>query len=127
MQFKIEMTGLRCLVADAPEQRRDFESKDLRTDAEGRPLFQVRLLVMDGEQSAPIKVGVVGDPGLSQGAFVVPVGLALNAIDRRGDTVMWWTAERLESAPMPGGTGPGASGPGASGGASGKAAGKAAE
>ncbi|MER6814515.1 hypothetical protein ABT299_35015 [Spirillospora sp. NPDC000708] len=117
MEFKIEMDGLMFIVADAPEQRKDFESGALRTDPEGRPLFTARLLVMDGQSSAPIKVGLIGDPGLNQGSFVRPVGLVLNAIDRRGDTVQWWTAERLEPGPVPG----------APAGASGKAAAKAGE
>ncbi|WP_329519877.1 hypothetical protein [Spirillospora sp. NBC_01491] len=108
MQFKIEMDGMMFLVADLPEQRRDFETKALRTSPEGEPLFQVRLLVMDGAGSAPIRVGLIGDPGLAQGQFVAPVGLALNAIDRKGDSVTWWTAERLEAAAMPG---PGAEAP----------------
>ncbi|MGI5207735.1 hypothetical protein ACQEU6_39950 [Spirillospora sp. CA-108201] len=110
MQFQIVMESLRFLVADMPEQRKVFESGELRTDDQGRPLFQVRLLAMDGEQSAPIKVGLVGDPGLTQGTFVIPAGLTLNVVDRKGDSVTWWTAERLEAVPMPGGPG----GPGGS-------------
>ncbi|WP_301174842.1 hypothetical protein [Actinomadura geliboluensis] len=102
MQFEIGMERLAFLVADLPEQRRDFESKELRTDEEGRPLFQARLLVMDGQQSAPIRVGLVGDPGVGQGAWVRPVGLALNVVDRKGDSVTWWTAERLDPAAAPG-------------------------
>ncbi|TDD13285.1 hypothetical protein E1287_43340 [Actinomadura sp. KC06] len=110
MQFKIPTDALRFLVADRPEQRKEFESGALRTDDQGRPLFQVRLLAMDGEQSAPIKVGVVGDPQVPQGTFVVPAGLTLNVVDRRGDSVTWWTAERLDAAAVPGGRGPSASG-----------------
>ena len=113
------------LVADQPVQRADFESGKPKTNAEGVPLYQTRLLVMDGEGSAPIKVGIVGDPGVSQGQFVRPVGLALNVVERRGDAVMWWTVERLEVAPVPGlvpGSGagaPGGSPSGTSGGAKG--------
>ncbi|MFI0349205.1 hypothetical protein [Actinomadura sp. 9N407] len=123
MEFRVQMDGLRFVVADMPEQRKEFESGQLRTDAEGRPLFQARLLAMDGAGSAPIKVGLIGDPGLEQGVFVRPVGLVLNTIDRRGDTVTWWTAERLEpDGPVP------ADGPGGKPGGTGKAAaGKAGE
>lgn len=120
MQFKIPTDVLRFLVADRPEQRKDFESGALRTDSEGRPLFQVRLLAMDGEQSAPIKVGVVGDPEAPQGTFVVPVGLTLNVVDRRGDSVTWWTADHLDAMSAPGGPADGAAG-GAPGGAPGAA------
>ncbi|MBO2459245.1 hypothetical protein [Actinomadura violacea] len=120
MEFRIEMDKLMFIVADAPEQRRDFETKSLRTNDDGEPLFTARLLVMDGLGSAPIKVGLIGDPGLSQGTFVRPVGLVLNAIDRKGDSVQWWTAERLEAVAMPGGPAGGSA-------ASGKSAGKAGE
>lgn len=121
MEFKIDMDGMSWLVADVPEQRRDFETKAPRTNDDGEPLYQVRLLVMDGQGSAPIKVGLVGDPGVGQGAFVRPVALRLNVIDRKGDSVQWWTAERLEPGPVPGAAA------GGSAGGSGKAAGKAGE
>ncbi|MFI0446019.1 hypothetical protein [Actinomadura sp. 6N118] len=101
MEFRVQMERLTFLVADLPEQRRKFETGELRTSDDGRPLFQVRLLAMDGQGSAPIKVGVEGDPGLGQGAFVRPVGLVLNSIERKGDVVMWWTADRLEITAPP--------------------------
>lgn len=116
MEFKINTAGLVCVVADKPEPRLDFETKAPKMSPEGVPLYSVRLLVMDGEGSAPVKVGVVGDPGVHQGAFVRPVGLAINLIDRRGDTVTWWTVERLEPGQVTGG---GAAGGGAADGAGG--------
>ncbi|WP_157995811.1 hypothetical protein [Thermomonospora amylolytica] len=102
MEFSVQTEGRMFLVADQPVQRADFESGKPKTNAEGVPLYQTRLLVMDGEGSAPIKVGIVGDPGVSQGQFVRPVGLALNVVERRGDSVMWWTVERLEAVSAPG-------------------------
>ncbi|XVQ08468.1 hypothetical protein ACQP1W_38820 [Spirillospora sp. CA-255316] len=125
MEFRVAMDGMRWLVADTPEQRKDYESGQLRTAEDGSPLFQVRLLAMDGTGSVPIRVGLVGDPGLAQGTFVRPVGLILNSIDRRGDTVTWWTAERLEPEEpgAPGGAAPVKPGAGkGSAGAAGKGA-----
>ncbi|WP_433338189.1 hypothetical protein [Spirillospora sp. CA-294931] len=98
MELRVDMIGLRFLVAEQPKQRKDFDSGNLRTSEDGRPLMQVQLLVMDGERAAPIKVGVVGDPGLGQGVFVHPVNLVLNVMDRKGDTIMWWTADGLPVA-----------------------------
>ncbi|WP_157429571.1 hypothetical protein [Actinomadura oligospora] len=99
MDFRLDLSGLRFLVADTPEQRKDFESGALKTDAEGRPMFGVRLLVMDGKGSAPIRVGMAGDPGLPQATFVKVVGLTLHVIERRGESVQWWTVDRLEPDP----------------------------
>ena len=116
MEFAVETARLSFVVADEPEQRKEFETGALRTDDSGRPLFQVRLLAMDGKGSAPIKVGLVGDPGLTQGTFVRTVNLVLNAIDRRGDSVMWWTADRLEPVAGPGAPGAASAGPAAAAG-----------
>ncbi|MBW8486706.1 hypothetical protein [Actinomadura parmotrematis] len=97
MQFQIVTDGVTWLVAETPEARRDFESGDPKVDKEtGAPLFQVRLLAMGPDGSAPLRVSVVGDPGLTQATFVRPVGLVLNAMERRGESITWWTVERLE-------------------------------
>ncbi|RSN41038.1 hypothetical protein [Actinomadura sp. WAC 06369] len=120
MEFKIDTAGRSFIVADQPEQRVDFETKAPRTNTEGVPLFSVRLLVMDGTGSAPIKVGLVGDPGIGQGLAVRPVGLALNVIERRGDVVTWWTAERLEPGPLAGGGAADGAGGGSGSGRSGR-------
>ncbi|WP_067490985.1 hypothetical protein [Actinomadura hibisca] len=106
MEFKIDAGALRWLVAEPPEQRRDFDTGQPKTDREtGAPLYQVRLLAMGETGAAPIRVGVIGDPGqhVAQTAFVRPVGLTLNVMEKRGDSIMWWTVERLDPDPdMPG-------------------------
>ena len=108
VEFRVDVDGLRFVVAEPPQQRRDYESGALKTDSEGRPLWQVRVLAMGGGGSAPLRVGVAGDPGLEPGQFVRPVGLAVNSVERRGDLVVWWTAERFELEQI---AGPAAGGP----------------
>jgi hypothetical protein len=103
MDFKINTDGMLWVVADTPQQRVEFESKAPKVNSDGEPIWQVRLLGMDGVSSAPIRVGVVGDPGLSQGQFVTPHNLTLHVVERKGDTVLWWTADRVEGAGLPAG------------------------
>lgn len=102
MDFKINTDGMLWLVADPPQPRLDFETKARKLTEDGQEMWQVRLLGMDGAGSAPLRIGIVGDPGLTQGQFVKPHGLTLHVIDRKGDSVMWWTAERLEAGPVAG-------------------------
>lgn len=101
MDFKIVMDGTMWIVADAPEPRLDFETKQPRMTEDGQPMWQVRLLGMDGAGSVPLRVGMVGDPGVIQGQFVTPQNLTLHVIDRKGDSVLWWTADRLETTGSP--------------------------
>ena len=51
------------------------------------------MLAMDGKESAPVRLRIEGEPGVSLGQMVNPVGLVLNQISRNGDAVSWWTAE----------------------------------
>jgi hypothetical protein len=101
VQFTVSTQGLTWLVSDAPVQRLDYETKALKTTEDGQPVYGVMLLAMDGKDSAPIRVRMEGDPGVSQGQMVKPVGLALNQIARAGEVMSWWTAERLEPVGPP--------------------------
>jgi hypothetical protein len=84
------------LVSEPPAQRRDFETKALKTADDGRPLFSVRVLLMDGKDSAPLRVTVIGDPGVVAMQPVRLHGLAVNVMDRKAETISWWTAQRVE-------------------------------
>lgn len=101
MQLKIDMTGMSFMVAAAPNARVTFDTKVPKVTEDGRPLFTVSVLMMDGRESVPNRVSVAGDPGLFQGQFVKPVGLVLNAMERKGEGIQWWTAERLEPCAPP--------------------------
>jgi hypothetical protein len=101
VQLRINLDGMAFLVAATPNARTDYETKAPKMAEDGRPMFSVTLLVMDGKDSAPVRVSVAGDPGLFQGQFVTPVNLVLNAMERKGEPIQWWTAERLEAAAPP--------------------------
>ncbi|WP_395103762.1 hypothetical protein [Actinomadura sp. SCN-SB] len=120
MDFKINTDGMLWVVADTPNQRVDFESKAPKLTSEGQPMWQVRLLGMDGAGSAPIRVSVVGDPGLSQGQFVTPRNLVLHVVERKGDAVLWWTADRLDVTGFPDGANGGSASEGTTAGRRGK-------
>lgn len=100
MRFPIDTTRLGFVVADAPEQARDFKTKQPKTTPEGLPVFVVSLLAMDGKDSAPVRVRIAGDPRLMQGQPVQVVGLVLNKASGTSD-MSWWTAEGIEAAAPP--------------------------
>lgn len=123
MEFPINIGGLVVLVSEPPAQRRDFETKALKTAEDGRPLFSLRVLLMDGKDSTPLRVTVAGDPGVMAMQPVRLHGLAVNVMDRKGETMSWWTAQRVEPLGPPIVTPDGE--PGTSGRGRGAAAGKA--
>lgn len=96
MEFPITTAGLTVLVAEPPAQRVDFETKVPKVSKEGLAVFSVRVLVMNGTESTPLRLTVHGDP---QVAAMQPVrlhGLTVNTMERKGETISWWTAMRLE-------------------------------
>ncbi|SEG93334.1 hypothetical protein SAMN04489712_13823 [Thermomonospora echinospora] len=106
MRFPIDSTRLTFVVADAPQQARDFKTKQPKTTPEGAPVFVVSLLAMDGKDSAPVRVRLAGDPGLAQGQPVQVAGLVLNKSSGASD-MSWWTADAvLPLAPAPSQGGP---------------------
>jgi hypothetical protein len=105
LRFPIDASRLGFVVADAPQQARDFKTKMPKTTPEGLPVFTVSLLAMDGKDSAPVRVRIEGDPGLGQGQPVRPVGLVLNKSSGASD-MSWWTAEAIEALAPPPGPGP---------------------
>lgn len=100
MRFPIESSRLGFVVADAPEQARDFKTKQPKTTSDGLPVFVVSLLAMDGKDSAPVRVRVNGDPGVGQGQTVRVAGLVLNRSSGSSD-MTWWTAETIEPLTSP--------------------------
>jgi hypothetical protein len=54
LRFPIDASRLAFVVADAPEQARDFKTKQPKNTPEGLPVFVVSLLAMDGKDSAPV-------------------------------------------------------------------------
>jgi hypothetical protein len=85
LRFPIDASRLAFVVADAPEQARDFKTKQPKNTPEGLPVFVVSLLAMDGKDSAPVRVRIAGDPGLFQGQPVRAVGLVLNKASGTSD------------------------------------------
>jgi hypothetical protein len=101
VKFPIETSGMTVLVAEPPAQRRDFDTKAPKTTEDGRPVFQLRVLMMDGAESAPMRVTVHGDPQVSAMQPVRLLGLSINITARNGESIMWVTAERVEAAGPP--------------------------
>jgi hypothetical protein len=116
LRFPIDASRLAFVVADAPEQARDFKTKQPKNTPEGLPVFVVSLLAMDGKDSAPVRVRIAGDPGLFQGQPARAVDLVLNKASGTSD-MTWWTAERIEALAPPPGSAPERPGKASGGGA----------
>lgn len=96
MQFPVSTeAGRRFLVMTDPRPRVDFDTK-APVMKDGQPVSQVTLLIMGEGEAVQARVSVTGDPGVTQGQWVTPVGLALNLIDRRDGAMTWWSVERLD-------------------------------
>jgi hypothetical protein len=87
MLLPIDTTSLRFLLSGDPTPVLDFETRQPRSDAEGRPLFKVPVVITGGgEKRAPaVDVTVPGpiDP-IEQGSTVVFTGLTLRSWQMRG-------------------------------------------
>jgi hypothetical protein len=76
MRLPIDTTGLRFLLVKDAEPVRDFETKRVKADADGVPLWQVELVAMGRDEADIIRVKVPGEPeGLTQGGSVTVAGL----------------------------------------------------
>lgn len=76
MRLPIDTTGLRFLLVRDAEPVRDFETKRVKSDADGVPLWQVELVAMGNDEADIIRVRVAGEPeGLTQGGNVTVIGL----------------------------------------------------
>ena len=96
MDFLVVTDGAEFMIMKDPRPRIDFETKQPVT-RDGVEVMQVVLLVLRGGDAIQAKVSVNGDPGVRQGQFVRPIGLATNQVDRDGrESVKWWSVERLE-------------------------------
>jgi hypothetical protein len=76
MKLPIDTAGLMFLLVKDAEPVRDFETKRVKADADGVPLFQVDLVAMGNGEADIIRVRVPGEPeDLTQGGPVTVEGL----------------------------------------------------
>ena len=62
MKLPIDTTGLMFLLVKDAEPVRDFETKRVKADSDGVPLFQVDLVAMGNGEADIIRVKVAGEP-----------------------------------------------------------------
>jgi hypothetical protein len=76
MRLPIDTTGLMFLLVRDAEPVRDFETKQVKADSDGVPLFQVELVAMGNGEADIIRVKVAGEPeGLTVNGPVTVTGL----------------------------------------------------
>jgi hypothetical protein len=96
MDVPINTASLQALVTEPPRPRLDYQTKTPKTDPNGVPLWQVRVVLVDGKDSAPVRISVPGEPQVSVMQPVRLVGLAVRVLEIRGETSTSWMVERLE-------------------------------
>jgi hypothetical protein len=76
MRLPIDTQSLSFIAAGVPEAVVDFESKQARLDAEGRPIFALGIIALGSEGADVLSVKVAGQlKGITQGASVKVSGL----------------------------------------------------
>ena len=76
MRLPIDATGLLFLLVRDAEPVRDYETKQVKADADGVPLFSVELVVLGHGEADVIRVKVAGEPeGLTINGPVTVEGL----------------------------------------------------
>lgn len=102
MRLPIDTQHLTFIAANPPESVIDFESKQPRTDTDGRPVFAVGVVALGNEGADVLSVKVAGEPkGITQGAPVKVTDLVATTWqmgDRHGVS---FRAEAIDSIATP--------------------------
>jgi hypothetical protein len=102
MRLPIDTQHLSFIAANPPEPVIDFESKQPRTDPDGRPVFALGVVALGNEGADVLTVKVAGQPkGITQGLPVKVSGLVATTWqmgDRHGVS---FRAEVIEAVTLP--------------------------
>ncbi|MFI7449469.1 hypothetical protein ACIBQX_18375 [Nonomuraea sp. NPDC049714] len=91
MRFPIDTSQLGFTVTSPPMAAKDFSTKKVKVTEEGLPVMVVKLLAMDGSDSAMIKFNLAGEQHhLVPGMPVRVEGLAYGMA--KDGEVRWWSA-----------------------------------
>lgn len=96
MRLPIDTTGLIFLLVKDAEPVRDYETKQVKADADGVPLFQVDVVAMGHGEAEVIRVKVPGEPeGLTVNGPVTVAGLVASAWQMDGRSGVSFRADTI--------------------------------
>jgi len=105
LQLPLRTEDLMILLAEPPRESVDFASKRPRVDTEGRPLFDVPVVLIGtgGAQLARIRSAVI-PRNVAQGQPLIVTGLTAFYWETEGSSGISFRAERIEAGakPVPG-------------------------
>lgn len=103
MELPVVLERLGWVCTGLPRVWTEWESDRQRTDDQGRPMWQVELLVLDGARSAPVRMRVPYEPQLQVGWPVQVSGLSVAFwVSRDGKERVSWTCERVDPVAVSG-------------------------
>lgn len=98
MKLPVDVSGLTFLAAGVPEPAVDFDTRQPKVEADGRPLYSVPLVALGAEGAEVFPVKVPGEPkGVSQGTPVKVTGLVANPWTIGDRSGVSFRAERIEA------------------------------
>jgi hypothetical protein len=98
MRFSIPTQGMTFMAAGTPRAETKFESDQPQTDKEGRPIYSIEVVVLDGEGADKIRIKVPGQPDIVPSSEIKVTGLVANAYDKDRKKCVSFSAERIEPA-----------------------------
>lgn len=97
MKLPIDTTGMTFMCGAPPEPVREFDTKRLKADENGEPIYSVQLVAMaNGAGAEIIVVKVAGEPKVSQGAYVKVIGLVASPWSMSDRSGVSFRASRIE-------------------------------
>ena len=98
MKLPLATSAMTFFAVAPPEQVKDFETKQPRTDESGAPLFSTQLVALFNGEAEVIPVKVAGDPGpFEQGTPLRVTGLMAQPWTMGDRSGISFRAEKIES------------------------------
>ena len=104
MNLPINTAHVSFVCAGAPRPYLDFQTKQQRFTDDGRPINDVNVMFIEGDEQFTLKVRTACDPkGLRPGQAVVVTGVTARpyTLDNKTNVTFW--ADTVEPAKAPGG------------------------
>ncbi len=99
MRLPIDTSGMTFLAAGPPEQVVNFDTKAVKVDDSGQPIFAVQIVALVEGGAEVLAVKVAGEPkGITKGGSVNLVGLVAQPWSMDGRSGVAFRAVKIETS-----------------------------